>query len=599
VARRTDRGVSSRTVNGGVRAPKSRARPKPPEQARPKAGPGSPVTPFMFFAGAFCVFLAAMLLYAPAINGRFLFDDIHLPFHKDIAHEPLSAWMSTVRPVLMFSYWVNYSLSGMAPAAYHLTNIAIHVFNVCLVFLILFRIFNWTGWPGKKARMGALIGAAIFLVHPLQTESVSYIAGRSESLAASFVLASYLVFVYRRAPAISWLESVAVLLLFAAAVATKENAVALAGVFLLTDLFWPGHGWLAQLWRNRRLYGLMLPGVLFALVAVARVLANSSTAGFSTPGVAWYQYGFTEARAIFVYIRMFLVPVGQSVDHDFALSHSITEHGAIFYLAALGLLIGAAIACRRRFRLEAFGLLMFLTLLAPTSSIVPITDSLVERRTYLPLLGLILIGSGILRRWRPRPAIAAAVIGVFLLCNIVFCYERNQLWGDPIRFWIETVQDWPHKWRPYGNLAETFITQNRCAEALPYLERAHALLPGDARAEESLARLLECLGRRPEALEWLQRAVVLDPRSRVYEWIGLLNGEMGQREESGRALKRAVAIDPGSVSAHDALALWYESTGQASAALAEYRNSLSLDADDTAAKIAVIRLQEPAGNRPN
>jgi hypothetical protein len=171
-----------------------------------------------------------------------------------------------VRPLLMFTYWANYSTSGMSSDAYHLTNIAIHVLNVCLVFLILLRIFIWTGWTANEARVGALIGAAIFLVHPLQTESVSYIAGRSESLAASFVLASYAVFLYRRAPAISWLESGAVLVLFAMAVATKENAVALAGVFLLTDLFWPGDGWLAQLWRNRRLYGLMVPGVLVALV---------------------------------------------------------------------------------------------------------------------------------------------------------------------------------------------------------------------------------------------------------------------------------------------------------------------------------------------
>jgi len=592
VSRRTDRGFSSRTVNGGVRQPKIRARANPPEQARLKAGAFSRVTPFMFIAGAFCICLVALQLYSPAIAGRFLFDDIDLPFHKDIAHEPLSVWMSTVRPLLMFTYWANYSTSGMSSDAYHLTNIAIHVFNVCLVFLILLRIFTWTGWTGKQSRIAALIGAAIFLVHPLQTESVSYIAGRSESLAASFVLASYAVFLYRRAPAISWLESGAVLLLFAMAVATKENAVALAGVFLLTDLFWPGDGWLAQLWRNRRLYGLMAPCVLAALLAVARVLGHSTTAGFSIPGVTWYQYGFTQARAIFVYIRMFLVPVGQSVDHDFAVSHSITEHGAIFFLAALALLAGAAIAWRQRFRLEAFGFLMFLTLLAPTSSIVPISDSLVERRMYLPLLGLILIGSGILRRTKPRPAVAAAVIGVFLLSNIVLCYRRNQLWGDPVRFWIDTVQDWPHKWRPYGNLAETFIAQRRCAEALPYLQQAQVLLPGDARVEESLARVLECVGRRAEALDLLVRAVVLDPRSRVYEWIGLLYGEMGRSEESGRALKHAVEMDSGSVSAHDALALWYESVAQANAALIEYQHSLNLDPDDTAAKIAIMRLEK-------
>src|SRR5579871_529359 len=214
---------------------------------------------WMIALGIAGVFIAAIELYAPALHGSFLFDDLALPINKHVAHAPLSVWLSGVRPMLMLTYWANYSLSARSPDAYHLTNILIHAINTCLVFLVLWRLLKWSGWSEKQSRLAALTGAVLFLVHPLQTESVSYIAGRSESLAAFFMLAAYTVFVYRRGPGVSWLEAVAVILFFSLAVASKENAVALAGWLLLTDLFWPGDGWLRQLRRNWRLYGLMAP----------------------------------------------------------------------------------------------------------------------------------------------------------------------------------------------------------------------------------------------------------------------------------------------------------------------------------------------------
>ncbi len=108
---------------------------------------------------------------------------------------------------------------------------------------------------------------------------------------------------------------------------------------------------------------------------------------------------------------------------------------------------------------------------------------------------------------------------------------------------------------------------------------------------ESYARVLECVGRKPEALEQMERAAAIDPHSWVYEWIGLLYGEMGKIEEAGAALHRAVELDPRSVSAHDALALWYESTQQNAKALAEYRLSIDLYPFDNVAKRAIVRLE--------
>ncbi len=341
------------------------------------------ISPGKFVLLCLGLLTGVLCLYSRALHGHFIFDDLTLPYANSAGYGPLSTWLSVtgVRPVLMFSYWLNY----------------------VLVLLVLHRLLEKAGWPSQKAKLASIIGALVFAIHPLQTESVSYVAGRSESLAALFLPLAYAAFLYRRHESISWTEAWLVLLLFAAALLTKENAVSLAAILVLTDLFWPAPFSLRGLKRNWRLYCLMVPGAIAAAIAVFRMLAAATSAGFSVATFKWYQYAFTEARALFTYVRLSVLPLGQSLDHDDATSHTVTEHGAIYYMLLLAVIVSATIVLRRRYPLFCFGFLMFLIWLAPTSSIVPLDDALVERRTYVPLLGLILMGCEACLRLRPAP----------------------------------------------------------------------------------------------------------------------------------------------------------------------------------------------------
>src|ERR1035438_1010755 len=103
----------------------------------------------------------------------------------------------------MFSYWLNFGISGLDPYGYHIVNLLIHATNTGLVYVVLFRLLALAGWERAKRQRAAIIGAAVFLVHPLATESVSYISGRSESLAALFILLTYVVFLGRYPEALS------------------------------------------------------------------------------------------------------------------------------------------------------------------------------------------------------------------------------------------------------------------------------------------------------------------------------------------------------------------------------------------------------------
>jgi len=457
----------------------------------------------------------------------------------------------------MLTYWLNAKLSGDAPLGYHLLNLVIHAANTGLVFLVLSRLFAlFGGMQPRTMRIAALIGSAVFLIHPLQTESVSYVAGRSECLAAFFILAAYAVFLYRRHAAITWLETVIVLALFALGVSTKENAVSLAGVLILTDLWWPRPFSTQQLRLNWRLYAALAAGGMLALWKVWRVLATSTSAGFSLANVTWYQYAFTEARAFFTYLRLALFPVGQSLDHDYPVSHNIWQYGALYYLIAVIALIALGYAWRKRFPMACFGLFLTIILLAPTSSVVPILDPLVERRMYLPLAGLILIGCEIARRTRVRPLAGYGVLTAVLLVFYFLCFERNRLWAQPSALWAEAALAATTNTRPYANLADQLVQERRCAVAIPYLRHAEQVRPNDYYVEMAWGRILECLGRKEEALSKLLLAAQVRPTAEIYRLIGLLYGELGRPEEAGVALRKAVELAPGWELAHSSLDLW-------------------------------------------
>jgi len=341
------------------------------------------------------------------------------------------------------------------------------------------------------------------------------------------------------------------------------------------------------------MYLLMAPGIAAGALWVAHTLSGAQTAGFSLKEVTWYQYAFTQARAIFAYVRLSALPLGQSVDHDFPVSQTILGYGAIYFILLLAAVIIIAVWSRKRYPLACFGLLLFLILLAPTSSIVPIADPLVERRLYLPILGLILIACQIASRARWSTG-TVSLIGAMLLVLSALCYQRNQLWSRPEQVWADAVQQSTGKGRPYIGLADSLIAANRCDDAVSYLQRGEALMPRDFAIQVAWGKIFECQGKREEALEHLERAAALQPISSVYQMIGLLYCEMGRKEAAGDALHKAVELGPHNSPAHSALGLWYEWMGSTVEAEREYRQAIAIYPYSTEAEAGLDRIHKVA-----
>ena len=165
--------------------------------------------------------------------------------------------------------------------------------------------------PRFTMALFAAFGALLFLLHPLQTESVAYIAGRSDSLCGMFGCASWAAFLYRRSKAISWGGALVVVALFGAALLTKEQAVALPALFLLTDLWWAPDGPLRAVRANWKLYVLLLCGALSGVALFRKLIlgGGGNAAGFGLKDFTWYQYLFTQFRVLFAYMFNFLLPV--------------------------------------------------------------------------------------------------------------------------------------------------------------------------------------------------------------------------------------------------------------------------------------------------
>ena len=495
------------------------------------------------------VLVLAVLVYEPALAGPFVFDDFGLPFrHPNFRGESILDWMASVRPLLMLSYWFNYQVSGReSTASYHLLNVVIHCVNTLLVGAIFWRLLQWTKATDHKQRaILAVLGAGVFLLHPLQSESVAYIAGRSESLSALWCLAALAISVYRPFPAISGRRALAILALFGAAIATKEHAVALAGVLLLADVIFPGTSLFTAIDRDWKLYFPLTAGTVIGIRAASKVLASSTSAGFAMQGMHWQEYALTQGRVVLAYLKLVVLPVGLTVDHDFALSRSLLDGGAGL---AILFWVGAAITAivfRHKYPVACFGVLIFLVLLAPTSSIVPIKDVMVERRMYLPFVGLLLVALDGLSRIKLTDGTMAALSACTLIV-LAFCtYDRSKAWGDSKDLWESAIAATPAKARPYGNLASVYLVQRKCVPALNVFERASAagvqIKDGTALATWALA--LECSGSLNAGIAKMQEAVKVEPSAQAYASLGRMYVRASYLPDAERALAEAERLNP-------------------------------------------------------
>ncbi|MGA3240779.1 MAG: tetratricopeptide repeat protein [Bryobacteraceae bacterium] len=546
----------------------------------PSSKPVAPPSRWPVFAALAAALVVVLWAYGPALHGPFLFDDQTLPFALPGFADPLIDWLRGDRPVLMFTYWLNAQMSGSDPYSYHVFNVAIHCVTSALVFLIVRRFLEWSGALAPQRDLLAAFSGLLFLLHPTQSEAVAYLAGRSEALSVMLAFAALAVFIYRRQTRVDWRTALAVLVLFAASLLTKQQTIALPALLLLTDFWWnPGFSF-QGIRANWKLYAPLLLGAAAGVAFFWRLITTATTAGFGLKDLTWYQYFFTECRALFVYIREFVFPYGLNADWDFPISKTILDRGAVFGLIALLALAAAAWHYRRRYPLAAFGFFAFLIMMAPTSSILPIRDPVAERRLYFGILGLILVAAGLLSRVKLPRATLAGACGAVLLIFAVATHARAEAWSNAVSLWQDTTEKSPEKARDHFQLASAYADAGQCGQAAAEYEKTSHFPPADYRLTDLLVDwglALECAGQPQRALDKLRTAASIEPTAHVYTQIAKVYGDHSQWSEALDALAEAQKIDANYPSIYAYKGIIDYQTNRFAEAIAEYRHALALD----------------------
>lgn len=543
---------------------------------------------WLWLAGVLAV---AVLVYWPALGGPFIFDDYHLPFSDPNARGAGAAfWIGGVRPALMATYWINFVLSGKA-FSYHAGNVLLHAITAGIVFFLLKRLLELAGVDEDRTPM-AVFGAGMFLLHPLQTESVAYIAGRSEVVAGLFFTAAWLVFVNNFGSATKVRTALWILLLAGLAVAGKESAISLPAILFLTDLYWNPASLMQQVRSRVKLWVPIVLGGLVAAGMILRSLTRGTGAGFGgQEGVTPAQYALTQCRVILIYIRIFLLPVGQNGDWKLPFFKSVTDHAAWIYVVVMLAFVALIVGTYRKARLLSFGLATFLVMLLPTSSVVPIIDAVAERRMYLPIIGLILASIWAIVYYRPRlPALQGTRnlrIAFVLLLTVEagLSFARNRVWGNDISFWADSAGKNPANTRALMGLGDAYVMNRRCGDAVRVYRDIERQAGITDEIESNLATAYQCNNQPDVALGILRTLVATHPSSAKYAQVGYLEAKTsGDSDAALGAIQKALDLDPRNANAYAYRGVIRLTLGDRPDAAADLQHALEIEPDNATAK---------------
>ncbi len=540
-----------------------------------KAGDGKEKT--IVFLSLLAIAAAGFAVYINSLGGEFLWDDEILvkgnPYLKSWSHLPeafsrdIGAGTGRIygyyRPLQTVSYMADYSVWKLDPRGYHLTSVLLHLLAAVLLYWWLRLLFS--------DRLLAFFAGMLFAVHPMQTEAVAFISGRSDPLALVFVILGF-VFYQKAGSEKRPVFSVPALACWAAALLSRESSLILPFLVLLY------HSVFRRPLRGRGFPILIL--IALILTAFRMTFLRQFLPHTTSSTTAWQRLpGFFAALS--GYLRILFVPMPLHMEYGdrlFAFSDPRVIAGAGIFL-----LLAVAFFRARRDRLVLFSLGWIALTLLPVSNLYPVGAYMAEHWLYLPSVGIFLLAAGFFRRLCRQEllkTIAPVLIGVLLIFYSGLTIRQNRYWRTKLGFFERTLVYAPESVRVLNNLGLVYHSLNRYAEAAALYEKAVKIRPGYYEAHNNLGCSFRELGQREEAIAEFKRTLELKPGyATAYYNLGTVYFSLGRKEEAIASFRKAIALNPNYALAYNDLAIVYSFAGQAGEAIGLFRKSIALDPD--------------------
>ena len=538
------------------------------------------------------IILAGLAAYWNSFSTPLVFD-AHLSIIENPTIRSLSPLKSVLlpalpgstvegRPLVNLSFALNYAFGKLDPCGFHAVNLAVHLVAGLALFGIVRRTLllpRFRDRTGLAATGLALTTATLWVVHPLQTESITNVVQRAESLMGSlFLLTLYCsIRAFTDTRPRGW--QIAAVLMCLLGMAAKEVMAAAPLVILLYDRVFIAASWREVFSRRAVFHGaLAMTWILLGLLVLSAG-SHGGTVGLGL-GVSPWDYATSQFGTILRYLGLTFWPHPLVIDYGYFQPVA----GAEYIPAALVVagLIAAGLAAFRSRPWIGFLTASFFLILAPTSSVVPIAaQSVSEHRMYLPLaplLALIVVGGWLM--WTSRaptraPAFAAVIV---IGAMIATTNARNHDYRTEIALWENCVARRPANHRGQTNLGLMLAQEGRIDESIACYRKALDLNPGYALANANLGYALMEKGRLDEAIVHFEKGIAADPNvASAHSNFGLALVQTGRLDEAIAQCESAIALQPDYAKAHTNLGLALAKKGRLDEAIAHYEKSVELE----------------------
>ncbi len=430
--------------------------------------------------------LIGLLSYFNSFRVPFHYDDISFLREKTIikSFSLFFSWISedylriiTGRAFLLFTFSLNYMISGLDTFGYHFVNLFIHISTAFLFYQLLAKYVD--NENGDNYHFKSILASSLFLLHPINTESVTYISSRSSGLSTFFILTSMLCFFKATSPHLPFAKGgqeggqhkfylgfyLLSILFFILGLSTKEAAIVTPILIILFDIYFISEN--GKNLKSRLKYHLPF----WALISIAAFYYSGRITNPEMYDRPWLTHILTESKVFTEYLRLLILPFGLNFDHDIKES-LFFDPQVIISVVIVTALLSVAVLIKSRNRILSFSILWFFINLAPFLAI-RLSDYMTERWVYAAALGfslglveLVMIVTARHKR-----------IGVIILAGIMLLFGsltilRNNVYKSPVTLWADALKKSPEKIRPYTNLSASYLERGEIDKAIDIMERS-------------------------------------------------------------------------------------------------------------------------------